>query len=143
MQFGGSTKPWLVTAIQQESATLEEIPYVAKLFSDNNVVQGHSIGKEFFCNELAGQFDFDVAEAALINLNDESFKATLDESTLDILNSKYKGNTFASKLAEASLVNEQLKDTSFNIHDCASLFAFDCMILNVDRGGERNNQTYF
>lgn len=48
---------------------------------------------------------------------------------------KHIGNTFCSRLLNATIVNESLKTTTFDIWDCATLFAFDCMILNADRGG--------
>lgn len=96
------------------------------------------IAKEFICNSLASQFDFDVPEACLINLHDEEFKSTLEKEPLKNLSTKYKGLTFSSRLTDASLINEQLKGPSYNIHDYASLFAFDCLVFNTDRGGYRN-----
>ncbi len=138
MESGGSTKPWLVTAIDQESYLPDEAPYVVKLFTQNNVAQGNNIGKEFFCNKLAGQFDLYIPEAALIDINFPAFRDTLDPGKVKVLAGKYPGLTYASKLTEGSLVTDQLKDTTFNIYDCATLFAFDCLILNTDRGGFRN-----
>jgi hypothetical protein len=137
MQSGGSTKPWRVVAIPENVELPEELPYVVKLFTENNIKQGHSIAKEFICNYLAGQFDFDVPEACLINLHDENFVATLDEPILKNLLSKHQGVTYSSQLSNATLVNEQLKGT-FSMQNCASLFAFDCLIFNVDRGGHHN-----
>ncbi|MCF8453925.1 MAG: hypothetical protein K9G42_12020 [Pedobacter sp.] len=138
VESGGSTKPWLVTAVQEGLEDPEEITYVVKLFSESNIIQGNNIGKEFFCNELAIQFDLDVPEAAFITLNDPNFRSTLKSEELETLSMRYEGGTFASRLAEGSLVNEQLRESPFTIHDCATLFAFDCLILNTDRGGFRN-----
>lgn len=104
----------------------------------NHISQGNSIGKEFICNALAGQFDSVVPFAFLIDLNNDDFRSTLNPDVIDNLDSKYKGLTFASSLFGATLINESLKYTSFNTHDRATLFAFDCLILNLDRGGYRN-----
>lgn len=138
MQSGGSTKPWKVSAIQPNAHPLEERSLVVKLFTPKQVSQGNSIGKEFICNALAGQFDFEVPFAFLIDLNNDDFRSTLDQEVIENLNSKYKGLTFASTLVDATLINESLKYNSFNMHDRATLFAFDCLILNLDRGGYRN-----
>lgn len=111
---------------------------VVKLFTEDNVLQGNSIAKEFICNALASEFDFEIPNSFLIDLHQEDFLATLDEEVLTNLNSKYKGLAFASILIDASLINESLKYQSFDMHDRATLFAFDCLILNTDRGGYRN-----
>lgn len=137
MQSGGSTKPWRIVAIPYGDAVLDETAYVVKIFSDKNVQQGNSIGKEFICNLLAGEFDLGVPEAGIINPYDEEFYNTLTPTEQDVLSKKFQGMTYCSKLTNGILVNEQLRG-SFNIHDCATLFAFDCLILNVDRGGHRD-----
>ena len=139
MQSGGSTRPWRVVAVHDNAEEWEEVAYVVKTFTINNVEQAHSVGKEFICNALAGQFDLDAPEACMINLNDEDFKSTLDEGPLKVLASKFKGITYASRLlSNASIINEDVRGNSFDIDDCATLFAFDCLIINLDRGGHRN-----
>lgn len=136
MLNGGSTKPWRVVAIEKDS--LVEVPYVVKVFSPKHIEQGHNIGKEFVGNMLAGQFDLNVPEAGIINLHDESFVSTLPDDLASILATKYEGLTFASKLTDGSIMNEHLRSSSYSIHDSASLFAFDCLIHNIDRGGYHN-----
>jgi len=137
MQSGGSTKPWRVVAVPDRIDVPEETPYVVKVFSEKNILQGNSIGKEFICNFLASEFDLGVPEACMIDLYDEDFYSTLNSIEQKVLSQKFKGVTYCSKLSNAILVNEQLKGT-FDMHDCATLFAFDCLILNVDRGGHHN-----
>lgn len=138
MESGGSTKPWRIVAISEDITTMEETPYVVKVFTANNIKQGHNIAKEFICNFLAGQFDLVVPEACLVDLHDEDFKASLNAEPLNTLSIKYDGLTFASRLLDASIINEQLKSVPYTIQDCATLFAFDCLVLNADRGGYRN-----
>jgi len=137
MQSGGSTKPWRVVAIDTQLEDLKEVAYVVKTYTAKNITQGHSIAKEFICNALAGQFDLAVPTAYFIDLHDTDFISTLEQDTREVLSGKYNGVTFASELLDATIINEQLKGP-FTITDCATLFAFDCLILNTDRGGWRN-----
>ena len=138
MLSGGSTKPWRIVGIDGDKSQPEETPYVVKLFTERQIIQGHSIAKEFICNTLASQFDLEVPEACLVNLRDEGFKSTLEKEPLKNLSQKYSGPTFSSRLIDASLINEQLKGPAYRMHDYATLFAFDCLIFNTDRGGYRN-----
>lgn len=137
MQSGGSTKPWRVVAIPDGVNAPEETAYVVKMFTNRHIQQGNSIAKEFICNFLAGEFDLRVPEACLVDLYDEHFKQTLSSKEQQILLEKYEGVTYCSKLSNAAIVSEYLKG-SFQMQDCATLFAFDCLTLNVDRGGHRN-----
>jgi len=135
---GGSTKPWSVACIDKQSNNIEEISCVVKLFTLGNVAQSCHIAKEFICSELAREFDLDCPESYFIDINDVDFRSTLSEEDLKELDSKHTGITFCSKLVNASLVNDELKKTTFDIWDCATLFAFDCMVMNADRGGHHN-----
>src|SRR5690606_37782058 len=56
----------------------------------------------------------------------------------EFLQSRHQGPTFASRLVDASLINPALHGRLFSIHDMATLFAFDCMVINTDRGGHHN-----
>lgn len=132
---GGSTKPWNVTCIDENAGGFEEIPCVVKLFKPAHVLKSNSIGKEFICCELAREFDLDTPDVYVVDVNNVDFKNTLPEEIIAELSTKHVGNTFCSKLVNASVVNEELKSKVFSIWDCATLFAFDCMILNADRGG--------
>lgn len=135
---GGSTKPWNVSCINENALDIEEISCVVKLFTPNNMAQSCHIAKEFICAELAREFDLDTPESYIINLGDQSFINTLDDTDQQELLGKHKGPTFASRLVNASLANEEIKRATFSIWDCATLFAFDCMIMNADRGGHHN-----
>lgn len=138
LKTGGSTKPWVVFAIRDGEQQPDETPYVVKLFTADNVKQQPCIAKEFIGNHLAGEFDLQVPHAGIIDLGSEDFQATLDPDTLKILSGKHVGTTFASRLVDGTLVNDQLRNSFTNMIDLASIFAFDCLILNIDRGGIRN-----
>jgi len=135
---GGSTKPWSVTCIDENSNDLIMIPCVVKLFTPNHIAQSCHIAKEFIGSELAREFDLDTPESYLVNLTDPKFLSTLLKEDVEELKTKHQGTTFCSKLINASLVSEGLKKSTFSINDCATLFAFDCMIMNADRGGHHN-----
>lgn len=139
MQSGGSTKPWRVVAITAEEGSFEEGAYVVKTFTPAQNGQAHSIAKEFIGNALAGQFDLNVPEAFVVDLHDEDFKSTLSDEMLKVLSLKHQGNTFATGLlTNATIINEEVRSSSFGITECATLFAFDCLVVNIDRGGYRN-----
>jgi hypothetical protein len=138
MHQGGSTKPWCVTGIREDGNIIVEVACVVKLFKEKHIIDGNSIAKEFICNELSKQFDLVVPEAFLINVHEQPFIDTLSADVLLNLSTKYNGPTFCSELINASIVNVELRDTSFSMHDCATLFAFDCLVLNSDRGGHHN-----
>lgn len=138
MSAGGSTKPLRVVAVEEGELNPEEAPYVVKVFKDKHVIQGNSIAKEFICNVLAEEFDLSVPETGIINLNEPPFPTLLGSAEKRFLSERYQGPTFACRLLEASLVNPALRNYVFKTYDMATLFAFDCMILNIDRGGHHN-----
>jgi hypothetical protein len=135
---GGSTKPWAVSCIDEDAMNIAEISCALKLFSPSHVANAKCIGKEFLCNKLALAFDLGVLEAYLIDAFDPDFYSTLDVEAQQDLATRFKGISFGSKLIDATILNPQIKSNVFDIHDCAMVFAFDCLILNQDRGGHRN-----
>ncbi|HTI61112.1 HipA family kinase [Mucilaginibacter sp.] len=136
IDLGGSTKPWKVFAIIDDENVPIEKPYVVKLFSPSQAKQHPGIAKEFICNALANDFDLFVPTAGIINLNETTFLRTLSRREQYILKQKFDGNTFASELLNASLVNEQMRGL-ISIEETAMIYAFDCFILNIDRWGFR------
>jgi len=136
VEQGGSTKPWKVSAIiDSEFDNPTEQPYIVKLFSPSIVEQHPCIAKEFICNALATEFDLFVPDPGIINLNTPDFLKTLNKKDIGILNQRFKGETFASKLLDGPLVSKSLKDSPSNIEDKAMIYAFDSFILNIDRWG--------
>lgn len=138
MHSGGSTKPWKVVSITEGVPMGNETVYVVKIFTSNNISQAPSVAKEFICNALATEFDLSVPSAALINPFDESFVNTLSTLEREHLQDRHQGVTFACELLDVVLVNDALKSNIIHMSDIATLFAFDCLILNTDRGGYRN-----
>lgn len=137
MLKGGSTKPWNIACIDLSVDPPEEISCVLKLFKTSHVSSSNSIGKEFICNALAAEFDLVAPDAYLIDPFDAAFISILEPKVIVDLKTKHEGVTFASRLVNATIVNPVVKSSVYNIQDCALLFAFDCLIMNQDRGGYR------
>lgn len=73
-----------------------------------------------------------------MDLRDGIFLDTLESIYRNRLEGKHFGPTYCSLLVNASLVTMDFKSAVVSIQDYAMIFAFDCMILNQDRGGHRN-----
>lgn len=136
MEKGGSTNPWKIITINPEADEPLEVPYVLKLFTKNQVSTQNSIGKEFLGNYLTSEFDLVAPECGLVTL-DPLFLSTIEKEQFIDYQKKYHGFTFACRLIEgAFLVNENIPK-HFPIKEYANIFAFDCLIMNTDRGGYR------
>ena len=135
---GSSTKPWVVFAIERNDEFIQSPqPYVVKLFSKKNVIQQPCIAKEFICNILAKEFDLITPDSGIINLHDKKFAKTLNRTNRNELFSKHQGLTFASKLHDGFIVNPNIMVTE-DYEMMARIYSFDCLVLNLDRGGQRN-----
>jgi hypothetical protein len=139
VELGGSTKPWKVFAIlESDKISPKELPYVVKLFSLTSATQQPCIAKEFICNFLAKEFDLLVPQSGIINLHTQLFSSTLKKPQLEILKKKHVGATYASTLLDGTIVSENVQEAFSGLEEKATIFAFDCFILNSDRGGFRN-----
>jgi len=138
MLKGGSTRPWNISGIDLSTDPPEEISCVLKLFARPYVAESNSIGKEFLCNSLAAEFDLIAPDAFLIDPFDKAFMSILEPKVIADLKTKHEGITFCSRMLNATIVNPAIKSGIYDIYDCATLFAFDCLIMNQDRGGYRN-----
>lgn len=130
---GGSTLPFGILA-QEENGSIEN--YVAKCFTKKAVAENYSVAKEIIVSELAKSFSLATPDYGIIQLEDESLLQVYDNARLDILDTGYK---FCSKFAEpAYTIFSNLVTPGFlRDYDVENLFAFDVVILNVDRGGMR------
>jgi hypothetical protein len=133
---GGSTKPWLVTVLHNG----EPVPYVVKLYSTEHNQQNSTVLKECICSLLAQQFDLETPDIALINFT-PSFIQSLSSDMRSFLRSRDQRIKFASKLIESAYVNYSpvLHNQYIESFDIGSIYAFDNMILNVDRRIEKPN----
>lgn len=129
---GGSTKPLLISAIDEKGEIKE---YVMKLYSNKYVKQNYSIAKEIFVSELAKEFDLPVPDYGLIDID------------LDLLNDYYtdtelsnfdRGLKFCSEFKGQYVIFNPLTSKKYMCsYEIANLYAFDSTIGNTDRGGFR------
>lgn len=134
IDIGGSTRPWKIIAVEKDSPEPSTVLLVLKLFRESHILQQNSIGKEFLGNYLASEFDLRVPDCGVVKLN-SAFIATLEEDQRADFSTKHQGCTFASVLIEDVFMVNMKIPRQFNIKEYANVFAFDCFIMNADRGG--------
>lgn len=135
LEKGGSTRPWLV-----ELLTDENVPetYVVKMFTAKQINQQNAVAKEVFGNVLATVFSLPVPDWGLARFTPE-FVETLSEEERKRHEQCHKGLRFASKHAEGyTIFGDQLINSKLNDYDMPSVYAFDNLVRNLDRGGYRN-----
>lgn len=130
---GGSTKPLVITA-QNEDGNIKQ--YVMKSFRHERYGNNYSVAKEIFINELAREFELPVPEYALIEVENSDLKDFYTPEEIAIMAKGYK---FCSELmVQYANFNPLISYSFIKDYDIESLFAFDCLIHNTDRGGFRN-----
>ncbi|MCF8248194.1 MAG: hypothetical protein K9J37_23445 [Saprospiraceae bacterium] len=114
-------------------------PYVVKVFTPKQILQQNAVAKEVFGSVLAKAFDLPVPDFALIDFGNDFIETLLPENKA-ILQNKDKRLKFGSKLAEGFSVFDTTNLSSGKIksYDIGSVFAFDNLVWNLDRGGPRN-----
>lgn len=134
IRAGGSTKPWIVQVNDQGSL----VSYVVKLFTEKQTQQIHPVAKETFGNVLAQEFDLSVPDCALINFGDR-FINDLPEREALRLREIADGLKFGSvEIHDALIVDVRQQRSLLKSYDIGSIFAFDNLVWNIDRGGTRN-----
>jgi hypothetical protein len=129
IEEGGSTHPWLVQVLTEEGV----IPYVVKLFTTEQVEQYNPVLKEVLANKLATEFDLEVPEPALLELN-ENFVEGLNNDLREEISNRDKRTKFATRYIEdAPIFSLTLPEKSFERYEIENIYAFDFLINNVDR----------
>ncbi len=130
---GGSSKPLLITAINEDK---EVAQYVMKVFKKDFIEQNYSVAKEIFISELCKEFNLESPEYALIKIDHSILSTYYEKDVLDKIDNGYK---FCSKYYGQYLIFNPLVSLSFiKDYDIENLFAFDNIIVNTDRGGFRD-----
>lgn len=134
--IGGSTRPWQVTVLKNG------IPasYVVKLYTEKNNDQNCTVFKECVCSCLAKEFDLQTPEPALIDFTSQ-FIDTLPDNFKTVLKLKDPRLKFATELLEPPYQNysPSLQEKYLKTYDIGSIYAFDNLILNVDRRTDKPN----
>lgn len=132
----GRTRPWIVVAKTPKG--LEQ--FVVKMFTPQQVnVQG-SLQSEVICNFLATHFDLKVPEAALIEIPDQITMGLKPEEQQQYLRTdpRLKFGTRLLSNAPAALPELEKRYYTKRIQ-IDSLYAFDNLIRNADRGQQKTN----
>ena len=132
----GHTQPWVVVANTPKGLQ----SFVVKLYTTAQIQQYNSVTSEVICNVLASEFDLNVPQAAFIDIPEALlFNKSLEWQEL------YGKADIRLKFATA-----QLSDISSAIPGLPkgyynkrisldTLYAFDNLILNGDRGQQKTN----
>lgn len=134
---GGRTNPWSVLVDTGQGLK----PYVVKMFPTAMVDTSNSVCKEVLGNVLAREFDLPVPKAALIEM-DENFHWTISDQEAQM---KYEFVDERLKFGSELIDGNYLFNTAFTKKQAAkmieldSLFAFDNLIRNRDRGKGKPN----
>jgi len=134
---GGRTEPWLI----QVMVDGERKPYVVKLFTTDDVDHDNTVAREVFGSVLATEFELPVPQPPLVNFS-RDFVRTLPEDIRKILYQRDDRLKFASAFCEnTSLLLPELPSGQIKkiIPDAATIYAFDTLINNKDRGNYKTN----
>lgn len=130
---GGSTRPLIIDA---EDDTGEIATYVLKIYNKRSIHQNFAVAKEVLIAELAKDFDLPVPEYGVINFDHKYLNPFFEKDYIEGLDLGYK---FCSKLQEGVVIfNPTIKNKFLEDYDLENVFAFDHLIMNVDRGGYHN-----
>lgn len=132
-QLGGSTRPLIIDAEDENS---EISTYVLKLYNKRSINQNFAVAKEILISEIAKEFDLPVPDYGIINFDHKFLYDFFEKNYIKNLDTGYK---FCSKLIEGVVIfNPSIKNSYLQDYDIENVFAFDNLILNVDRGGYHN-----
>lgn len=135
MEGGGSTRPWQMTLADNKG---HERNYVVKIFRRKTLEEQHAIAKEVIGNTLARQFGLGVPEAALVHISKDFAQQFLEPSEQEQLTSSGGDYHFCCAFEEGYyLATDALSRKYLQEYEVGSLYAFDFMIYNLDRGGWR------
>lgn len=132
LEKGGSTRPWLVELLTNDNGPET---YVVKMFTTTQINQHFAVAKEVFGNVLANALFLSVPEAVLARFTPD-FLSTLPEEARIRHEQCHRGLRFASKYYEGyTIFGHNLLNSKINDYDMPSIYAFDNLVQNLDRGG--------
>jgi hypothetical protein len=134
--IGGSTQPWQVTVLKNGAP----VSYVVKLYTEKSNEANCTILKECVCSRLAKEFDLQTPEPALIDFSPQ-FIETLPVKFQTALKRRDPRLKFGTELLKSPYQNysPSLQEKYLKNYDLGSIYAFDNLILNVDRRVDKPN----
>jgi hypothetical protein len=132
----GHTKPWVVSAKTPDGVKL----FVTKLYSTFDVNQSNCVTKEVICNLLAREFDLDAPQCVLIDIPEYLTFKLSPEAQYQYENADHRLKFATLKLENVIIAIPQLAKKQFQRRiSMDTLFAFDNLIRNADRGFDKTN----
>jgi hypothetical protein len=132
---GGSTKP-LVFTIDKNGVY---IPYVVKIFSENQQFQYDALAKECLAYTIAQEFELPQPDAALIMFGEELL-ANIPEEIAHRLKQNTQSLHYGTQLMnDYILFHKNFHGKDLETSDHETLFAFDALIYNLDRNYKKPN----
>ncbi|WP_293894745.1 HipA family kinase [Flavobacterium sp.] len=132
--FGGSTMPWKMYLLDDGI----EVPYIVKFFSEKSTLQQFPVFKEVISCELASQLDIITPNYALADLGRDFIDIAIGDAERAFLKTKHNGLKFASCYQERMMQYSHSKNI-ISPYNSAKVFAFDCLLFNLDRGQRKPN----
>lgn len=132
---GGRNIPWLLTVKTEDGLA----SYVTKFFVHRDIEQQNALSREIYTSVLAGELGLSTPDFALITL-DEAFKESLPPGLEKKLERKHTRFAFGSKfIPGANTYTPTLLTRELADYDIESIFAFDVLVLNMDRRNKKPN----
>ena len=131
---GGSTKPILIEAVNNQ----DEIgQYVLKLFTKDQEQKNFSTSKEFISSLIASEFDVNSPECFVVQLHKSYVIDLYSEQELKNYDFNYH---FCTKFIDGCVTfNPNSHNKFLSKYDFANVFAFDFLVLNMDRERRKPN----
>ncbi len=135
-ESSGHTKPWVVLANTPEGLT----PFVVKLYDSTQVDEQHRVCNEIVGNLLAKEFELKAPDCALLNIPDELVVTLPPEvqQQFDNADSRLKFATTQLSGVNNAVISLGKKHFEDRIA-LDTLYAFDNLIRNCDRGAPKAN----
>lgn len=132
----GHTQPWVVLANTPNGLK----PFVTKLYTTDQVDNNNSVTNEIICNALASQFDLKVPTCAFIDIPESlQFRKPI-EYQIQYSNADSRLKFATEMLADVTSAVPNLSKKYYSKRvTLDTLYAFDNMIRNADRGQQKTN----
>jgi hypothetical protein len=135
-QTVGHTQPWVVLANTPNGLK----PFVAKLYTTEQVENNNSVTNEIICNALASQFDLKVPTCALIDIPEALQFQKPGDYQIQYSNADPRLKFATEMLSDVIAAVPSLSKSDYSKRiSLDTLFAFDNMICNADRGQQKTN----
>ena len=132
----GRTKPWVVLAQTPQGVK----PFVVKLFTSQQVDFANSITHEVIGNALAMEFELCVPEMALIDIPEDLAMNKAPHYQIQFSNTDPRLKFATARIPNANTLIKDLPKSFYNKRiEMDTLYAFDNLIRNADRGQNKTN----